>query len=752
MDFMTDTAPNQPNNNRSLLTNIVGFSFLASLLQGFLTGRPATGGSADTSYLAQTVQLFFLGTLIEGGRRFYEWLKQRFQFQYSITAQFTEGDPTYEWIIHFLTEHQVWKRSRDFRVSATNSARKWTVSIQSSGNDSIPLSSISTNDAKATSSDPSAPPKAPASAEYVPTYEAPQLFRWNGYWVEIKRSKGMPTFQPGVGTQAFATLYITIYTRDMSVLPTLIDTAKSLYLSSSRPHVTVHSSTQNTMPQFSWNNTKRKPRRPLDSIILPEGRMQELISDAREFMNLEGWYIKAGIPHRRGYLLYGPPGTGKTSTIYGLAGELGLEIYTVSLASSMVDDFFLQRAADSIPKHSIFLIEDIDCAFPAPRSDDDDDEDDSSAQSAMMMGYPMMGRRGRYGMMAGMGRSAVTLSGLLNVLDGVGSEEGKLFFATTNHVDHLDAALLRPGRIDVKIPYKLATQDQAAALFMRFYPETHTEIPEEALAEFTEKILSSPPAYTTSADPEKTEKQQAGEEKASLKSQYLTHLSQLFASQIPADEFSTAELQGFLLGCKSQSQSQTLSMLSPSLPLSQSRPSTSHPTAPNSSITPLTSPSPPFLTLLKAPAWVHSERTYKLEKAAREEAKKEKRRLKKEKAEEEKVRGGLVRLMGGMAGGPGGQGGPVAGGGMASPVGGGMVSPGQGGFVGGPAGGPAPVGAGTPASVVNGVYGGSTPASASQSDVQPSKPDGVNGISVGAGPEEKEKPNGSSGTAGTATP
>ena len=83
-----------------------------------------------------------------------------------------------------------------------------------------------------------------------------------------------------------------------------------------------------------------------------------------------------------------------------------------------VDDSFLQKAASSIPKHSIFLIEDIDCAFP-PRVEDAD------------AGYPghEIYHMGPTGLQK---KSLVTLSGLLNVLDGVGSEEGKLFFATVS--------------------------------------------------------------------------------------------------------------------------------------------------------------------------------------------------------------------------------------------------------------------------------------------------------------------------------
>jgi chaperone BCS1 len=79
-----------------------------------------------------------------------------------------------------------------------------------------------------------------------------------------------------------------------------------------------------------------------------------------------------------------------------------------SLPDISIDDSFLQRAVSSMSKHSLLLIEDIDCAFP-PRDGADFEEDAPR-------------------------RSSVTLSGLLNLIDGVNSEDGKLFFATVRLV------------------------------------------------------------------------------------------------------------------------------------------------------------------------------------------------------------------------------------------------------------------------------------------------------------------------------
>jgi chaperone BCS1 len=99
----------------------------------------------------------------------------------------------------------------------------------------------------------------------------------------------------------------------MEVLSNLVEEARLRYIEVSRPNVTVHIADMPTYgPGFVWSNVKHKARRPLSSIILLEGVVDSLVKDAQEFIDTEEWYISAGIPHRRGYLLYGPPGTGKS--------------------------------------------------------------------------------------------------------------------------------------------------------------------------------------------------------------------------------------------------------------------------------------------------------------------------------------------------------------------------------------------------------------------------------------------------------
>ena len=65
----------------------------------------------------------------------------------------------------------------------------------------------------------------------------------------------------------------------------------------------------------------------------------------------------------------------------------------------------------------------------------------------------------------------MTFSGLLNCLDGVGSTEERIVFMTTNYLERLDSALIRPGRVDVKTKIDYASESQVRRTFERFYPD-----------------------------------------------------------------------------------------------------------------------------------------------------------------------------------------------------------------------------------------------------------------------------------------
>lgn len=195
----------------------------------------------------------------------------------------------------------------------------------------------------------------------------------------------------------------------------------------------------------SWEKFgEPRRKRPIESVVLDEGVKERIVADVKDFLASAKWYYDRGIPYRRGYLLHGPPGSGKSSFIQALAGELDYNIAILNLSERGLTDDRLNHVLSIIPKRTLVLLEDADAAFVNRRVQTDAD-----------------GYRG----------ANVTFSGLLNALDGVASAEERVLFLTTNHVERLDNALVRPGRVDMTVRIGEATRWQASRLWDHFYGE-----------------------------------------------------------------------------------------------------------------------------------------------------------------------------------------------------------------------------------------------------------------------------------------
>lgn len=185
-----------------------------------------------------------------------------------------------------------------------------------------------------------------------------------------------------------------------------------------------------------WINTGKKKVKPLQNTILNKITKDKIKNDVNKFLLSEKWYMDVCIPYKRGYCFYGPPGTGKTTLAMALANYTKRSIYALNL-NSLDNDTRLPSLFSYVDDNSIILIEDIDKIFSGRENVNKD--------------------------------SKISFSSLLNCLDGVFYRKGLIVIITTNHMDKLDEALLRTGRIDLKIELPLPSDKEISEYLSLFY-------------------------------------------------------------------------------------------------------------------------------------------------------------------------------------------------------------------------------------------------------------------------------------------
>lgn len=198
------------------------------------------------------------------------------------------------------------------------------------------------------------------------------------------------------------------------------------------------------------------------------------------FLTRKDWYEAKGVPYTLGFLFHGLPGCGKTSSIKAIANIARRHIVNINMGAvktktQLMELFYNDelvvmtrdamgvrdtKEVYTIPiNQRLYVLEDVDCmgadlllerpaaaaaVVAAPSMHEDEEADDD----------------------------ALTLSVLLNVLDGVLETPGRIIVMTTNHVDKLDKALIRPGRVDMIVEFKKASSQTIIDMYEAFYDST----------------------------------------------------------------------------------------------------------------------------------------------------------------------------------------------------------------------------------------------------------------------------------------
>lgn len=204
-----------------------------------------------------------------------------------------------------------------------------------------------------------------------------------------------------------------------------------------------------------------------------------------ELFQNKTWYQRNGVPHTLGILLYGQPGCGKTSLIKAIANDTNRHVFNIRLADTMTKEqlshlFFDHKVhvrnketgveqVITIPLNQrLYVLEDVDCAentvfsrtlLPQPVDIPVTGESMFGERELDMIKQQIKQEK----------EERIDLAFLLNILDGVLETPQRLIIMTTNYPSKLDAALLRPGRIDLILEFKRCSVDMLLTMVQNFY-------------------------------------------------------------------------------------------------------------------------------------------------------------------------------------------------------------------------------------------------------------------------------------------
>ena len=504
---------------------------------------PLLSALEDISGL-NTAALFNLGLIAAGISTFFHYaggtLYRYAQRVCLSSVHLNDDDELYAYIMRYMAEHHL--RSRSFRsVKATlNKAAGWEeedaagqlpAAVEVPGDKLISYRTMIG--------------RTPIRLQ---PFEGWLAFRHRGHWIFFSHRvhKSQAIFQD---PRERGFVQLETPGRSLAPLETLLRDAQQYHLAKSMSSTNVFRALASRGETMRWAKVLARPARDIRTVVLDRAVKRRLLRDINDYLHprTRRWYANHGVPYRRGYLFSGAPGSGKTSLTAALAGVFGLDVYVLSLLDPALTESQLMRLFSELPARCIVLLEDVDVAGlgkrgntsgrpqpPGPLSGLPSDLDPAIRTPLSATFQPDKKPAAT---------SGVSLSALLNAIDGVSSSEGRVLIMTTNAPDALDRALIRPGRVDMHVAFELPARTEMEELFISMYHDPDAETPEaDPAAGSNEKAKDAAAAGNDTKD-------MAGLEFAP--SQELRQTARRFAEAIPEKTLSLASIQGFLLRFKS---------------------------------------------------------------------------------------------------------------------------------------------------------------------------------------------------------
>ena len=357
-----------------------------------------------------------MGLLRQAPLHVYQWVKRRF----TVSITIMDKDPLFEW------------------------TKLWL--------DSLPYASVARNvscslyrEADTEFSSDSRVVFAPACGNH--------FFRHAGRWIWLERSSGdVKTDKPPMASSGNQhtpeTITITVLGTRQTSIRDIVKEIALFAADDERRKVRAYTSANGW-----WRRLPTFQPRQIATVDLPTEDERRIVVAIEQFLAARAMYTKRGIPYHLNFLFAGLPGTGKTSIASALCGHFGLSLHLLNIAGPNMNDERLVELILSLPRRSMILMEDVDAVVPEraarPRTVAVPTDDGASASAA---------------------QQGVTLSGLLNCMDGLTAPDGAVIVMTTNRPEFLDSALLRPGRIDMRVDFGPATREQIERMCRRLAP------------------------------------------------------------------------------------------------------------------------------------------------------------------------------------------------------------------------------------------------------------------------------------------
>lgn len=214
---------------------------------------------------------------------------------------------------------------------------------------------------------------------------------------------------------------------------------------------------------------------------------EEIISQIDFFINNPDYFKSRGIPYHLGILLHGEPGCGKTSFIKALANKTKRHIINIKIDNNvdmqqLKNLLFNNEINDDIyiPIHErLYVLEDIDAmgSILHKRNTLKNEEIKNDSHEEFIEIIKKSVIKDGYKKNVPQNNTKNTLGYFLNIIDGIQENHGRIIIMTTNHIDNLDPAILRPGRVDLNIKFTKANKEVAKQLLQHFWSRTQFVIP-----------------------------------------------------------------------------------------------------------------------------------------------------------------------------------------------------------------------------------------------------------------------------------